>query len=127
MDMKIEPNDPPRVYEVGWGDPIQMKDCGRVHLQPDEQLTFMTEAGAEYDVARKDWGFYATPSLNARLTNFGLRPVLVVNRIDRYFVLLVEQGHEPEFEAYVASEDLRITAWLDDPETLAKMEAALAG
>jgi hypothetical protein len=53
----------------------------------------VTKSGAEYDVAAKDWGFYATPSLNGRLQQFGLRGVLIRNRgTGRYFVLLVEPG-----------------------------------
>lgn len=124
--MRIVPTDPPRVFEVGWGEPIQMKDCGRVVLDADEQVTFLTESGGEYDVARKEWGFYATPSLNSRLTNYGLRAVLVANRIDRYFVLLVETGRESSFQRYVQSEDLRIVTWLDDKEQLAKLETSLS-
>ena len=76
MAMKIDLKNPPRSYEVGRTVKLQMKDCGTIRLEPDEQLTFTTEAGAEYDLARKDWGFYATPSLNGRLQQFGLRAVL---------------------------------------------------
>ena len=54
-------------------------DCGRIALAPDEQVTFTTEAGGEYDVTRKSWGFYATPSINGRLKTFGLRAALVRN------------------------------------------------
>ena len=71
--MRFRPQDPPREFEVGYGETIVMRDCGRVELDADEQVTFTTESGAEYDVARKSWGFYATPSLNGRLTGFGLR------------------------------------------------------
>lgn len=123
--MKIEPRNPPRAYEVGRTVKLQMKDCGTVRLEPDEQLTFTTEAGAEYDLARKDWGFYATPSLNGRLQQFGLRAVLVKNMIGRFFVLLVESGKEPLFDQYVAVEELCIIAWLDSAENLALVESAL--
>lgn len=123
--MKIDIKNPPRSYEVGRTVKLQMKDCGTVRLEPDEQLTFTTEAGAEYDLARKDWGFYATPSLNGRLQQFGLRAVLVKNMIGRFFVLLVESGKEALFDRYVDVEELRIIAWLDNAENLALLEAAL--
>jgi hypothetical protein len=119
--VRFVPNEPPRRFEVGFGETLEMSDCGRVELEPDEQVTFTTPAGAEYDVARKSWGFYATPSLNARLSGFGLRGVIVRNRIDRYFVLLVERGYEGEFEAYRAIEELDIVAWLDDDEALGRL------
>ena len=120
--MKIEPNEPPRRYTVGLYDQVEISDCGKVHLEPDEQVTFVTEAGGEYDVARKSWGFYATPSMNARLSSFGLRAVLLRNRIGRYFVVLVERGHEDDFEAYRAEEELRIVGWLDDEEDLRRLD-----
>ena len=98
---------------------FEMRDCGSVALAPDEQLTFLTEGGAEYDVARKDWGFYATPSLNGRLEQFGLRGVLIKNRgTGRYFVLLVEKGKETAFDAYCAQENLALIAWLDSTAAL---------
>src|ERR1700730_16440186 len=102
VDVKFSPKNPPRRFEVGNSVRFAMSDCGALELAPDEQVTLTTADGGEYDVARKDWGFYATPSLNGRLPQFGLRAVLIRNTLTgRYFVLLVEQGHEPGFEAYL--------------------------
>jgi hypothetical protein len=101
---------------------IRMSDCGRVHLDPDEQVTFVTDSGAEYDVARKSWGFYATPSLNGRLPAFGLRAVLVRNGQGRYYVWLVERGREAEFRRYLTSEDHRVIRWLDTANELESIE-----
>jgi hypothetical protein len=36
-----------------------------------------TDDGKEYDVAKKDWGFYATPSMNGRLKKFGFKTAIV--------------------------------------------------
>src|SRR5881628_2648488 len=77
LDMKVSERNPPREFQTGRGEPIVIRDCARIRLEPDEQVTFVTPAGAEYDVARKAWGFYATPSLNGRLLNFGLRAALI--------------------------------------------------
>lgn len=122
--MKFAPKNPPRRFAVGNAVKFDMKDCGTLALEPDEQVTFVTEGGAEYDVSRKDWGFYATPSLNGRLEQFGLRGVLIRNRgTGRYFVLLVERGREPAFDAYCGQENLAIIAWLDSAASL----DALAG
>lgn len=122
--MKFAPKDPPRRFKVGNAVKFDMRDCGRLALEPDEQVTFTTESGAEYDVARKDWGFYATPSLNGRLEQFNLRGVLIKNRgTGRYFVLLVEKGRESAFDAYCSQENLAVIAWLDSTASL----DALAG
>lgn len=123
--MKFQPKQPPREFEVGFDKKGIVRDCGTMHLAPDEQITFVTEAGNEYDVTRKDWGFYAGPSLNGRLAGFNLRAVLLKNRIERYFVFLVEKGKEPEFERYVAGEPLQIICWLDTTESLKSLEIAV--
>lgn len=126
LDMKFTLNDPPRVFEVGFGEPIQMKDCAHIQLEADEQITLVTESGGEYDVARKSWGFYATPSLNGRLEHFGLRPVLLKSRINRYFLVLVERGKEPDFERYLDVEGLKVVCWMDTTARLEKLEEKLA-
>ena len=119
MDVKFLQKDPPRRFPVGNSLKFDMKDCGTLALTPDEQITLVTEKGAEYDVARKDWGFYATPSLNGRLEQFGLRAVLIKNRgTGRYFMLLVERGHEPAFDAYCRLENLMVITWLDNTRVL---------
>lgn len=117
--MKFIPKNPPRRFQVGNAVKFELKDCGEMKLDADELVTFHTARGAEYDVARKDWGFYATPSLNGRLEQFGLRGVLIRNRTTgRYFILLVERGEEPSFDRYMAQEGLDVIAWLDSTAAL---------
>lgn len=123
--MKIRVNDPPRQFTVGNYEPIVLSDCGRIELEPDEVVTFTTADGAEFDVGRKSWGFYATPSLNGRLSQFGLRAVLVKNPVDRFFILLVEQGKEDEFHRYMQNERMDIVAWLDTAEALQRLQQQL--
>ncbi len=124
--MRFEEKSPPRRFPVGNAVKFEMRDCGTLALAPDEQVTLVTESGAEYDVARKDWGFYATPSLNGRLESFGLRGVLIRNTLTgRYFVLLVERGREDAFAAYMVQESLEVVAWLDGTDALDALRARL--
>lgn len=117
--MKFTPKNPPRTFPVGNAVKFDMKDCGALELGHDEQVTLVTPDGAEYDVARKDWGFYATPSLNGRLEQFGLRGVLIKNRgTGRYFMLLVQRGKEQAFDTYCAQENLAVIAWMDSTAAL---------
>lgn len=120
--MNINQRQPPREFIVGIDQNITLKDCGSIHLEPNEQITFITAAGGEYDVARKDWGFYATPSLNGRLANFALRAVLVRNSANFFFLLLVEKGKELQFQEYVDTEHLAIVCWMDDLNALKALE-----
>lgn len=124
--MKFAPLDPPRRFEVtGAGVRLMLSDCGRVALAADEQITFTTEGGGEYDVTRKSWGFYATPSTNGRLSSFGLRAALVRNVAGRLFVVLVERGKEDDFRAYVAADRQIFLTWLDDDAAVRRLAATI--
>lgn len=123
--MKLTQLIPPRSFKVGTKTIIEMKDCAHIQLEADEQVTFETESGAEYDVARKAWGFYATPSLNGRLGQFGLRAVLVKSPGARFYILLVERGKEAEFYTYLSSEEHIIITWLDNDKALETLEQTL--
>lgn len=125
--MKITEIRPPREFAVGRDAGITLKDCARVALEPDEQVTFVTPGGGEYDVARKSWGFYATPSTNGRLRDFGIRSALVRNAAGRHNVMLVERARQVEFDRYAKDESLTIVCWLDDDAVLARLGKALAG
>lgn len=117
--MKFDVFETPREFTVGNGARFSLWDCGRLALNPDEQVTFTTKRGGELDIVRKNWGFYATPSLNGRLVRFGLRAVLIRNRRDdRYYILLVERGEETAFEAYLGQEGCEIVHWLDTTDAL---------
>lgn len=124
--MKIQTITPPRQFTTGRRKDVQMRDCAHIRLGPDEQVTLLTGAGAEYDVARKSWGFYATPSINGRLAGFGLRAALLRSTIGRYFLVLIEDGHEAEYAAYLRSEHLTEVCRLDEDalDAIASGEAA---
>lgn len=123
--MKFYPTEPPRVFETGRSHIIQLKDCARIELEPDEQVTFVTKSGAEYDVARKNWGFYATPSLNGRLQRFGLRALLVESPGEKFYVFLVERGCEERMQQYLESEGHRIISWMDTGDALKRLDTAV--
>lgn len=120
--MRFIVNNPPRTLEVGLGEPVTLKDCAHIELAPDEQVTLITESGAEYDVARKSWGYYATPSLNGRLQRFGLRAVLVKSPESKFYVFLVERGKEDDFQRYLDVEGHVVVTWMDDDAVLNTLE-----
>lgn len=110
--MNVRPVDPPRRFRVR---DVEITHVADVELEPDEQVTFAAPGGAtEYDVVRKAWGYYATPSLNRRLPAHGLRPALCRNAADgRTTLLLCEHGRDQAFAAYLQEQQMEILAWLD--------------
>ena len=57
-----------RSYKTGFGESIIIKDCARIKLDNNEQVTFQNK-NFLYDFCKKDWGYYSTPSINKRLKN----------------------------------------------------------
>lgn len=124
--MRLMPKPTPRVFRVGPpDDQIELRDCANLELAPDEQVTFVTESGTEYDVVRKPWGYYATPSLNGRLPRHGLRPALVRGLDGKRYIMLVEKGKEREFHVYAKRFGHVVVCWLDEQAQLEKIEALL--
>lgn len=119
--MKTKLKNPPRKFKVGTVKEVTLSDCGSIKLDGNEQVTFKTKSGNEYDVLKKDFGFYATPSLNGRLLRWKLRAVLVQNTKDQFFILLVEEGKDKLFSKYCNDRDLNVVVWLDDSTNLNKI------
>ena len=111
--MRIRLNKPPRIFKVGRNKNIKISDCGRIKLGVDEQVTFITDSGKEFDVTAKSWGFYATPSVNARLKEEGFKTALVRNNMGRLYVMIVEKQKISTFRRYLHKESNKIIRWLD--------------
>lgn len=111
--MKITINKKPRNFEVGRNKKTLISDVAKIYLKPNEQVTFITKDFAEHDVTRKDWGFYATQSINFRLKNF-FKTALVMNSSKRLFIMVVEKRYLKKFKNYCKNEKQKLLIWLDE-------------
>lgn len=112
--MNINELKPPRLFNVGANQEICIKHCADIYLQDDEQVTFIDKNGSEYDVAKKNWGYYATPSVNSRLVNQGFKTALVQNSHGQFYIMIVYKEKIDEFKSYLTSENNHIVEWLDE-------------
>lgn len=111
--MKIDEINPPRQFHVGKVCEIVIDHCADVYLNENEQITFKTDK-TEYDVVKKEWGYYASPSTNKRLKNHNLRTALAKNmKTGLYFILMVEEGKQDSFNQYMEQESMKVLYWLD--------------
>ena len=101
----------PRIFIVN---DIKIKDYGKIALDPDEMVSFITGSGREFDFIAKDWGFYATSSINGRLQNQGFKTALCKNLQGRIYVLAVEQEKLELFKDYCNKQRLTLIEWLDE-------------
>jgi len=110
--MRLELKDEPRTFGVKGH---EIKDFGKISLAYDEMISFKTENGKEYDFVAKEWGFYASPSINSRLKNEGFKTALVVNDNNQLYVMAVEEDKIEIFKSYLKeNQDNRIICWLDN-------------
>ncbi len=112
--MRIETTNPRRVFQVGLRRQIDISDCGRLYLERDEQVTFVTPAGKEHDFVAKSWGFYATPSINGRLADQGFKTALVKNSFGKFYIMVVDPEQMVDFNAYLKTERHEVAEWLDE-------------
>ena len=85
--MKIKLNKKVRKFKVGIKE-TTLKDFGKIYLNNNEQLTFIKKK-SEFDIVKKNWGYYATPSINKRLKRFNFRTFLTQNSHKFIFVMIV--------------------------------------
>ena len=123
--MEIEEIDPPRKFRVGVAKQIEISHTANIELQPDEQVTFVTKSGTEFDVARKSWGYYGTPSTNGRLANHNLRAALISNEQNMLYVMLCEKGKEEDFQNYLDLESQTFLTWIDSDENVDRLKQAI--
>jgi hypothetical protein len=112
MDIKIKA--PPRFFKPRKDKDIIIADCGELFLEPNEQISFVTISGKRHDFAAKDWGFYATPSVNSRLKNEGFKTALVGNTFGQVYIMVVDSEKLELFLEYCRVEEQVILEWLDE-------------
>ena len=123
--MKTDIINPARKFFAGEDRQIEISHCANITLEPDEQVTFLTKSGNQYDVAYKSWGYYATPSTNGRLQMHNLRTALVINSSRQLYVMLCEVGQESLFHRYLEQESQQLLVWLDTEERVEFLKACL--
>ncbi len=110
--MKSELKNIPRCFNVK---SHEIKDFGKIYLDPDDMVSFKTKSGKECDFVAKEWGFYALPSINARLDKEGFKTALVVNETNQLYIMVVDKDKISEFRRYLKeNQDNRIICWLND-------------
>lgn len=112
--MKLKIKDIPRIFRPRKDKDIYISDYGDIHLEPDEQVSFVTASGKRHDFAAKEWGFYATPSVNSRLKNEGFKTALIVNTFGQVYIMVVDINKMELFEKYCEVEEQQILEWLDE-------------
>ncbi|MDD5774011.1 MAG: hypothetical protein PHX78_11155 [bacterium] len=110
--MKTKFRNKPRIFMVKG---TKLKDFGKIYLDNNEMISFITKSGRECDFMAKNWGYYLSPSLNSRLKKQGFKAALVVNETNQIYVNVVEKNKISEFKKYLNTHQAsKIICWLDE-------------
>jgi len=66
----------------------------------------------EYDVVKKNWGYYVTPSINKRLKFYGYSVAIIKNLHGKYFICIVNVDKRRDFYQYLKKDKQKIILWL---------------
>jgi len=109
--MKLNLKKEPRIFQVN---DVEISDFGNIVLDLNDMISFKTESNKEYDFIAKEWGFYATPSINGRLKREGFKAALVTNECNKIYLMVVEKDKIDKFTGYLKSDNQSLICWIDD-------------
>jgi len=99
-----------RKFKVGSN--ITIKHVANIELNTNELITLKNKS-SEYDITKKSWGYYATPSINMRLRNNGFLTAIIKNKSTKNkFIVLVDKKKKILFKNYINKENIKVIKWL---------------
>ncbi len=110
--MRVVKKKIPRKFLVSKKNNIILKDVGKVFLNNNENLSLIGNNNKTYEICRKDWGYYATPSINFRLRKNGFKTALIKQN-KKLFVVIVDKNEMKSFNNYRKIENYKLVKWLD--------------
>jgi len=112
--MKLNERTPPRKFLCGPKHDVEISDCGDLALEDDEMVALKFAKRSHLDIVKKDWGFYGTPSLNARLKREGFLAFLSKSHEGKFYILLAHRKKMFSFKRYLKKENHTICANLSN-------------
>ena len=100
-----------RSFLVGDKKNIKITHVGNLRLKNNEQITILFK-NSEYDFIKKNWGFYATSSINKRLKDQGFVSCLVKNKNKKIYLMVIHKTKINEFKKYCKLNQQKVTKWL---------------
>lgn len=88
----------------------KIKNNLNISLNPDEQATFVIE-NSKFDVTKKDWGFYVSPSIQKRCINNRLKAAIIFQG-KNYYVVFVKKNKEKIFFSFVKKNKYNFLDWI---------------
>jgi hypothetical protein len=96
-----------RSWYVGKKENIKIYEKAKIELNQNEQISFIDKNGSDiYEICKKIWGFYLSPSINKRLKNYNHKIYLTKDKFNKVFIMAVSLNQIKKFKFYCKSENL---------------------
>ncbi len=95
-----------RKFTVGKNNDIKITHKADIVLKDNEMVSFFTKNKKQYDITKKDWGFYLSQSIHHRVLNEGFKIAIVKNKIQRKYLMAVDIKKINNFKKYCEKEKL---------------------
>ena len=92
---------------MGKKENIKIYEKAKIELNQNEQISFIDKNGCDiYEICKKTWGFYLSPSINKRLKNYNHKIYLTKDKFNKVFIMAVSLNQIKKFKFYCKSENL---------------------
>ena len=90
---------------------VNITHVADIKLNNDELINFKF-GKSNYDFVKKNWGFYATASIDKRLKNEGFKTAIVKNIFLNKHIMVVHKSKIGKFKKYCKDHKQIIVKWL---------------
>ena len=97
-----------RSFLVGVKKKIKITEKAKIQLKNNQQICFLHQKD-EYDFVKKNWGFYASPSINSRLKMNNFRSFIVMNQKKHIYLMIVSRSKMKYFKNYLKIEKIKLS------------------
>tara|TARA_B110000971_G_scaffold221989_1_gene272287 strand:- start:735 stop:1082 length:348 start_codon:yes stop_codon:yes gene_type:complete len=92
----------------------KINKTGDIILKNNELVSFIeNKKKNEYDIVKKNWGYYVSSSINNRLKSNNFKIALIKNEQDKFFLCAVDSQKLDVFKNYIKKDNQKIVKWLN--------------
>ena len=91
---------------------VIITEKAKIYMKHNEQITLIDINKNQYDIVKKSWGYYSTPSINKRLKNNNHKACIVKNIEKKtIFLFSVNIKKKNEFNKYLKKNKIKVIKW----------------
>ena len=95
-------------WTVGNKKNIVITEKLKIKLNDNEQVSFVGKKNKlNYEICKKNWGYYISPSINKRLKDYGYTVYIAKNKDGNIYLLAVDLKKINKFIVYCKKEKLK--------------------